>query len=502
MDRAYKYLSSQIRNINIESFVSPSEWYRHIAGNLRTCREHVERIPLGALTKVLVAFTMLLAVVMVYFNWAQLEGMRDAMRKSPWGVWFLATALTFMAINLAYFIWQVVCFCRYRPSPPATDEQLPTCTVVVPAYNEGQQVLVTLRSLAASDFPAEKLQLIAVDDGSRDDTWHWMCEAKKELGDRVQVIQLPKNAGKRHALNEGFLKATGEILVTVDSDSIVEPCTLRHLLSPFVGNPTCGAVAGNVRVLNLHEGLIPRMLDVSFVYSFEFVRSAQSMVDCVLCTPGALSAYRREPTVKVLPEWLNQTFFGKKSDIGEDRAMTNMILRQGYTVLFQENSMVYTNVPTTYRNLCKMLIRWARSAVRENVDMNRFAFSKFREGSCTGARIHLLMQWVWTFGTPVFLIATFVCLVWQPFLFTINVLGGLAVMCSVPALLYAWRCRAEEAVWAYAFGMFNLAALSWIGPYSLLTVHKSGWLTRQLPAAAPAPVPVEAKPEAKDEEDT
>ncbi len=485
MERAYQYLRSQLRGI--ETFVSPGEWYRHISVNLRTCREHVSRIPLGPLTKVLVAFTMILSLVMVYFDWAQFAEMREAMRRSPWGIGFLAATLVFMACNLAYFIWQVVCFFRYRPSPPVSDEQLPSCTVVVPAYNEGQQVLVTLRSLAASDFPAEKLQIIAVDDGSRDDTWRWMCEAKRELGARVQIIRLPKNEGKRHALNEGFQSSTGETLVTVDSDSIVEPCTLRNLLAPFVDNPGCGAVAGNVRVLNLHEGFLPRMLDVSFVYSFEFVRSAQSVVGSVLCTPGALSAYRREPTMKVLPEWLSQTFLGKKSDIGEDRAMTNMILRQGFTVLFQGNSLVYTNVPTNYHDLCRMLIRWARSAVRENVDMNRFAFRKFREGSCAGARVHLLMQWFWTAGTPLFLIATAACLVWQPFLFMVNILGGLAVMCSVPALLYAWRCRVEEAVWAYAFGMFNLAALSWIGPYSLLTMHKSGWLTRQLPATAAAP---------------
>jgi hyaluronan synthase len=64
------------------------------------------------------------------------------------------------------------------------------------------------------------------------------------------------------------------------------------------------------------------MLNVSFVMSFEFVRSAESQLGSVLCTPGALAAYR---SAVLVPEWINQKFMGRSSDIGEDRAMTNMI---------------------------------------------------------------------------------------------------------------------------------------------------------------------------------
>src|SRR5690606_6126378 len=108
-------------------------------------------------------------------------------------------------------------------------------------------------------------------------------------------------------------------------------------------------------------------------------RSAQSMLGSVLCTPGALSAYRKEAVMACLPDWINQTFMGQPSDIGEDRAMTNMILKQGYHVQFQENAYVYTNIPKRYKNLYKMFIRWERSNVRENIMMSKFAFTDFRE---------------------------------------------------------------------------------------------------------------------------
>ena len=230
--------------------------------------------------------------------------------------------LSFLAFILAFFL-------RYKPVKSVTDEELPTLTVIVTAYNEGKLVWSTLISLIESDYPSEKLQLISIDDGSVDDTWQWMQKAKEQLGDRLSIYQQPENKGKRHALHRGFHLATGEIFVTVDSDSVVQKDTLRNLVSPFVTNKKCGAVAGNVRVLNNQKAIIPRMLNVSFVFSFEFIRSAQSALGSVLCTPGALAAYRSNAVMACLPQWINQTFMGQPSDIGEDRAMTNMILKQG-----------------------------------------------------------------------------------------------------------------------------------------------------------------------------
>ncbi len=63
----------------------------------------------------------------------------------------------------------------YREKPMLSDEQLPSCTVIVPAYNEGKAVTIALESILASDYPPEKLEIIAIDDGSRDDTWSWIC---------------------------------------------------------------------------------------------------------------------------------------------------------------------------------------------------------------------------------------------------------------------------------------------------------------------------------------
>lgn len=397
------------------------------------------------------------------------------------GIVLLVLTSFLLLFRLGFLAYIARLFFRYKPVKSVSDEELPSCTVIVPAYNEGKQVYSTLLSLVNSHYPAEKLQLIAIDDGSKDDTWDWMIKAKEQLGDRVSIYQQPNNQGKRHALYRGFNLATGEVFVTVDSDSIVEKDTLRNLVSPFVSNENCGAVAGNVRVLNNEKAIIPRMLNVSFVFSFEFIRSAQSVLGSVLCTPGALAAYRRKAVMNCLPEWISQTFMGQPTDIGEDRAMTNMILKQGYHVLFQRNAYVLTNIPEKFSSLHKMFTRWERSNVRENLMMSKFAFKPFRNGSRSGPRILLVNQWIHMLTAyPLFLIMIFL-LVSHPILFISSTLLSILIFSSLPAFFYAKKYNVSEAFWAYSYSIFYTFGLFWITPYAMATANRRGWLTRELP---------------------
>ncbi|MAU14850.1 MAG: glycosyl transferase family 2 [Muricauda sp.] len=397
------------------------------------------------------------------------------------GSTFMYIAGGLFLFKAMFFIYTVYNYFRYRPIASVSDEELPTCTVIVPAYNEGKQVYHTLISLSESDFPKDKLQLIAIDDGSQDDTWRWIQEAKKELGDCVSIYKQPKNKGKRHALYRGFNEGNGEIFVTVDSDSIVDKDTLRNLVSPFVTNKECGAVAGNIRVLNNEKELLPKMLDVSFVLSFEFVRSAESSLKSVLCTPGALAAYRSEAVYACLPAWINQTFMGKPSDIGEDRAMTNMILKQGYHVLFQRNAYAYTNVPEKYKGLYKMFIRWGRSNVRENIEMSKYVFKNFRKGPKTGTRLLFVSQFLKIIMSYPFLVFMIFFVITHPLLFLSSTLVSILVLTTFPVIFYAKRYNLTESFWAYSYSILYTFGLFWITPYAIATANRRGWLTRGLP---------------------
>ncbi len=415
--------------------------------------------PWGIFVLVSTFLLMVVAAYLFFYLNSDFTAFHDERLNSTWGYPFLILATCLLAFKACFFIYTLYRYFCYKAIPSVTIEELPTLTVIVPAYNEGKQVWETLQSLADSDYPETKLQLLAIDDGSKDDTWHWMQEAKRILGDKVTIFQQPNNQGKRHALYRGFNLGTGDVFVTVDSDSVVKPNTLRNLVSPFVVDENCGAVAGNIRVLNNKKALLPKMLDVSFVLSFEFVRSAESSLNSVLCTPGALAAYRRDAVFACLPEWINQTFMGKPSDIGEDRAMTNMILKQGYKILFQRNAYAYTNVPESYKGLYKMFIRWGRSNVRENIEMSKYVFTNFREGVKSGTRLLFLSQSLKIIMNYPFILFMLFFIVTHPVLFFSSTLFGILIFSSFPVLFYAKRYNVSESIWAYSYSILYTFAL-------------------------------------------
>jgi hyaluronan synthase len=410
----------------------------------------------------------------------QFQEIREIMLNSAIGSVFFYFTIFIIIFKVLFFIFLLYHYISYKPVGSVKDEQLPDCTIIVPAYNEGRFVYDTLISISKSDYPRSKIQLIAIDDGSKDNTWEWMVKAKEQLGDFLTICKQPKNAGKRFALYRGFNMATGDVLITIDSDSIIDADTLRNLVSPFAIDNNCGAVAGNVKIHNNKKAIIPKMLNVSFAFSFGFIRAAQSTMRSVLCTPGALSAYRKEAVMNCLEEWINQTFLGVKTDIGEDRAMTNMILKQGYNTFFQSNALVHTNIPETYKTLRKMFTRWERSNVRENIMMSKFAFSKFREGNRLQPRILLFNQWLTIISAYPFLIAMLLIIASYPRLFFSSTIISVAVFSLIPAIYYGINHSKRNSIWIFTYNLFYTFTLFWITPFAIVTANKRGWLTREI----------------------
>jgi len=175
---------------------------------------------------------------------------------------------------------------------------------------------------------------------------------------------------------------------------------------------------------------------------------------------------------------MNQTFLGKPSDIGEDRALTNMILKKGYEVLFQKNAKVFTNTPERYKNLYKMYVRWERSNIRETIMMSKFAFTDFRKGSKLGTRIILVNQWLQIIFSFPMLLVMLSLLILFPVASLITALVGILLFSSMQMLFFANKHSISGSLWAYPYSLFYAFSLFWITPYSIATAGRSGWLTR------------------------
>ncbi|MBR2363900.1 MAG: glycosyltransferase family 2 protein [Lentisphaeria bacterium] len=397
--------------------------------------------------------------------------------------WLLIPCFAVSAGTLSYFLMQALLAFFYKDLSPQKDEFLPRLTVIVPAYNEGKYVAKSLASILESDYPADKLEVIAVNDGSEDDTWEWITYAVKQSSGRIRAINMPQNGGKKLALCAAMEVATGEIVVTVDSDSHLTSSALRNITARFT-NEKVGAVAGNIRVSNMEEGAIPKMLEVTFAFGFEFMRTGQSQIHSVLCTPGALSAYRLSAVLPLLDIWKKQTFMGKPSSIGEDRAITSLLIRNGWYVEFQRDAVAFTKMPVTYKGVCKMLIRWCRSDVRENWVMTKYAFGSLRLFDLEHAALR--MNLIFANGAlilPFFWLPMLVgALIISPVMTLLYTVGGSVLWSMMPAVIYAFRYNTRDALWAFVYGVYSLPFISWICVYSIFTVGNSDWMTRSLAA--------------------
>ena len=291
----------------------------------------------------------------------------------------------------------------------------------------------------------------------------------------VLPVRLPSNRGKRGALAEGFRRAKGEIIVTVDSDSIIEPDALGAIVGPFRDH-RIGAVAGKVAVLNRRASILPRMLHVRFILSFDFLRSVQSVFRTVYCCPGALAAYRTSVVRQVLPAWERQSFLGVPCTFGEDRGMTNCILDAGCDTVYQRTAVVHTIVPETYSKLCKMYLRWDRSYIREELRFARIVWKRPMVSrvlalfECTMSNLRFPIAYL-AIGLLIMNVAS------DP-----ETLVRMLLAIMIASTLYVLYYLRSERSWDFVFGVlyayFSFFALTWIFPYALLTVRARGWLTR------------------------
>ena len=404
----------------------------------------------------------------LFDHWVELA------RQGQWSSLLLRPTILWVSMGTLLLIFRTSLWLKYRPFPSANAADAPLLTVVIPAYNEGRMVEKSIDSVIRADYPRHRLQVIVIDDGSRDDTWTYIERAGRRHPGLV-TVRFDRNRGKRAALAEGFRRAKGDVVVTIDSDSVIERGTLLAIVGPF-RDPRIGAVAGKVAVYNRLSGLLPRMLHVRFTLSFDFLRSAQSTYGTVYCCPGALAAYRTAVVRKVMERWENQRFLGIPCTFGEDRALTNCILAEGYDTVYQKTAVVHTVVPETYVKLCKMYLRWDRSYVREELRFARIVWKR----PLLARLIAIFDTTITNFRFPVAYTALALLVVYciQDPMPLLRMLIGIGAVSTFYMLYYLKSERSWDFVYGVAYSYFSFFTLLWIFPYAVLTVRARSWLTR------------------------
>jgi len=305
--------------------------------------------------------------------------------------------------QLLYAVLLVIAFVALVLRPPRRTvralwnelaDVAPSVSVVVPAHDEELTIVESIRALVGLQYP--DLEVIVVDDGSTDGTlarlraafdleevpgpraWHLVRAPVRAVFraralPRLRVIA-KERGGKSDALNAGLELATGELVCSVDADSLLESDSLLRAVEPFVRDPRTVAVGGTVRVANgcriaggrvvaadLPRRLLPLVQYLEYLRAFVMARLALGRLGALTIVSGAFGLFRRELVLEL---------GGYRCDtVGEDFELVVRIHRTlrergaSYAVHFVPESVCWTQAPERWRDLARQRIRWHRGAL-------------------------------------------------------------------------------------------------------------------------------------------
>lgn len=367
----------------------------------------------------------------------------------------------------------------YRPMPLDID-YTPGVSIIIPCFNEEEWIETTILSCINQDYPTDSLEVIVVDDCSSDKSVEKIKETIEKLSkeaerfdikNRLKYFVQEKNAGKRDALAVGAKIAKHELVVFVDSDSFLDPYAIRNLVQPFK-DPKMGGVSGRTDVANTYTNVLTKMQSVRYYIAFRIMKAAEAYFDAVTCLSGPLACYKKDIVLDNLDEWLNQSFLGQKATFGDDRAMTNIVLKNHRTS-YQDTAICSTIVPNTYKVFLKQQMRWKRSWLRESIMAGAFIWRKEPFMSLF-FYIGLLVPVL----APVIVIYNLIYVPIAHRIFPTTFLVGILMMALMMSLAQMFLRRSTTWIFGMVFCLFYEAVLLWQMPIATFTFWKSTWGTR------------------------
>jgi hyaluronan synthase len=349
--------------------------------------------------------------------------------------------------------------------------------VLIPCYNESAELVEqSIRTVLAADGAK---QVIVIDDGSTNGVVAHLRELASTLP--IALHEFPENRGKREALHHAvtqMLDDDVELVVTIDSDTILEPDALVRVVEPLL-DPTIGASTGNVLLLNERQNVLTRMIGTYYWIGLNIYKQAQSVIRSVVCCSGCLAAYRASLLREVIDEFASQRFLGEACTHSEDRHLTNLVLKRGLDVVYVAEAVSWTETPATVRGFLRQQRRWKRGYIRESIYTLSYAWRV--------KKLLWLQIFFWdlsapflSFGLRLALLGTIIT---RPMLIVTVILPSWTILMLVRFIFVPLRAR-DKLVGLFLYMLFYEGCLYWLNLWALFTVRNRSWVTRAVTAQA------------------
>ncbi|MED1557200.1 glycosyltransferase [Bacillus paramycoides] len=263
----------------------------------------------------------------------------------------ILTTIFYIAIGLGIFRFLFLIYFAFKQKKKVSarlftnSSYQPFVSVVIAAYNEEKVIAKTIRSILDSDY--REFEVIVVDDGSKDGTSKVIQETFYKHP-KVRLIQ-KENGGKSSAMNLGFQQSRGEIIVTLDADTIIAQDAISLMIRHFE-NHNVAAVSGNVKVGN-RRNLLTTWQHVEYITGFNLECRAFDELNCITVVPGAIGAWRKKNVV--------ESGYLSEDTLAEDTDLTITFLCEGHRIVYEEKAYAFTESPEDVKSLIKQRYRWS-----------------------------------------------------------------------------------------------------------------------------------------------
>ncbi len=276
---------------------------------------------------------------------------------------YLIVVLTRTAVHLLFSFLEYMFY-----EEPDLPKDFPLVTIIIPCFNEGIVIEKAVKSVQEIEYP--NLEILVVDDGSTDDTFEIAKKMEKDYSVRVLT---KVNGGKSKALNYGIEQSLGEFFVCMDADSILGKNLLLKTIPLFEKDAKLAAVAGSVVVGN-SGNLITAFQKLEYIIGLNFVKRAQSFLNCVTIVPGPIGVFKKDVVLK-LGGYESDTF-------AEDCDLSMRLLMNGYHIKYVPDITATTEAPDEFLSLITQRYRWSRGitqAIHKSFAMTfkNFTFRSF-----------------------------------------------------------------------------------------------------------------------------
>jgi len=227
----------------------------------------------------------------------------------------------------------------------------PKVSILLPARNEEQVIERLLQRMVELTYPKENLEVIAIDDGSTDQTGLIMDRFAKIYRYIKVVRRIEGPHGKSRALNDGLKQATGEVVLCFDADYFPQRDIVEKL-AVYFADPEVGAVQGRVTVLNEQDSLVSKIVTLERIGGYRVDQVARDDLRLIPQFGGTVGGFRRS-LIQSLGGW-------NPNILAEDTDLTFKVYLAGYKVRYVNDAECYEEAVRDWSSYWKQRYRWAR----------------------------------------------------------------------------------------------------------------------------------------------